>query len=43
MEIEFLAKFNKDLDRIEDTIIKRKVIKIIEQVELSENFLILQI
>ncbi len=37
MEMVFLAKFNKDLDRIEDTQIKMKVIEIIEEIEFSEK------
>ena len=37
MEIVFLAKFNKDLDRIEDTQIKMKIIEIIEEIEFSEK------
>lgn len=37
MEIVFLAKFNKDLDRIEDAQIKMKVIDIIEEIEFSDK------
>ncbi len=37
MEVVFLAKFNKDLDKIEDSQIKMKVIDIIEEIELSEK------
>ena len=37
MELEYLAKFNKDLDKIDDAQIKMKVIDIIEQIELSEK------
>lgn len=37
MELEFLAKFNKDLDKIDDAQIKIKVIDIIEEIELSEK------
>ena len=37
MEVAFLAKFNKDLDKIEDSQIKMKVIDIIEEIELSEK------
>ncbi|GAB1370917.1 hypothetical protein MASR1M45_09790 [Candidatus Kapaibacterium sp.] len=37
MEVLFLAKFNKDLDRILDNQIKLKVIEIIEEIELSEK------
>lgn len=37
MEVVFLAKFNKDLDRISDTQIKTKVIELIEEIEISEK------
>jgi len=37
MQIEFLAKFNKDLDKIDDDFIKSKIIEIIEEVEASKK------
>lgn len=37
MEVVFLAKFNKDLDRISDTQIKTKVIELIEEIDFSEK------
>jgi mRNA interferase RelE/StbE len=35
MKVEFLSKFNKDLDKIDDKIIKLKLINIIESIEQS--------
>lgn len=37
MEVVFLAKFNKDLDKISDSRIKTKVIELIEEIEISEK------
>ncbi|MCX7737423.1 MAG: type II toxin-antitoxin system RelE/ParE family toxin [Candidatus Kapabacteria bacterium] len=37
MEVVFLAKFNKDLDKISDTQIKMQVIRIIEEIELAKK------
>jgi mRNA interferase RelE/StbE len=37
MKVEFLDKFNKDLDKIKNKQIEQKVIEIIEELELSEK------
>lgn len=37
MELQFLSKFNKDLDKIDDTHIKSKVIELIDEIESSET------
>ena len=37
MKVEFLDKFSKDLDRIDDVKIKKKLVGIIEEIENSEK------
>ena len=37
MKLEFLARFSKDLDRIGDEQIKQKLLKIINEVEISNK------
>ena len=37
MKVEFLAKFNKDLDKIDDKIIRQKILEIIEEIESVEK------
>ena len=37
MKVEFLAKFSKDLDKIENVQIKKKVVEIINDLETADN------
>jgi mRNA interferase RelE/StbE len=42
MKVEFLAQFNKDLDKIDDLKIKLKLKRIIELIESSQNLSCIQ-
>ena len=37
MQVEFLGKFSKDVDRISQKSVKTALLKLIQQIELSEN------
>ena len=37
MQLEFLDKFSKDIDRINNKSVKAKLVKLIDQFESSEN------
>ena len=37
MKVEFLSKFNKDLDKINLKSVKANVVKLVELLEMSEN------
>lgn len=37
MKVEFLSKFNKDLDRIKMTFVRKSILKTIVQVEAAKN------
>ncbi|MEO8086059.1 MAG: type II toxin-antitoxin system RelE/ParE family toxin [Bacteroidota bacterium] len=38
MEVEFLQSFSKDIDAVRSTDLKKKIAKIIVQVEMAERF-----
>jgi mRNA interferase RelE/StbE len=42
MQVEFLSKFSKDLDRINVKSVKSKLIALINQIETAENLIEIQ-
>ncbi len=42
MNVEFLSKFSKDLDRINIKSVKSNLVKLINQIESSENLIEIQ-